>query len=62
MEYLEYTQDFYEYSLPDVFLPDAEKTLSDYEDNGFIAEGGNNSDIDSSHTVMFKFHHFNSKR
>ena len=51
MEDLEDTKDFDEYALFDVFLPDASKNFSDYEGNEYVAEGGDKSNKDSSHTV-----------
>ena len=43
MEYLEDTQYFYEYALPDVFNPDAGIVFSCYEDSEYVAEGGDKS-------------------
>ena len=51
MEDLEDTQYFYEYNLPDVFPPDSGKNFSDYGVNESVAEGGDKSNNDSSHTV-----------
>ena len=53
MEDLEDTQDFDDYALPDVSPPDAGKFFSDYEGNESVAEGGDNSNIYSSHTLHF---------
>ena len=43
MEDIEDTQDFYEYSLPDVFNPDSGIVFSCYEDSEYVAEGGDKS-------------------
>ena len=51
MEYLEDTQYFDEYALPDVTPPDFEKKFSDYEGNESVAEGGDTPNNDSYHTV-----------
>ena len=53
MEDLEDTQYFYEYALFDVFPPDSGRNFSDCEGNESVAEGGNKSNNDSSHTVHF---------
>ena len=37
MEYLEDTQYFYEYALPDIFTPDAGKILYGCQDNESVA-------------------------
>ena len=50
MEDLEDTQYFDDYALPDVSPPGAGK-ISDYEVNESVAEGGDKSNNDSSHTV-----------
>ena len=51
MKYLESTQDFYEYNLPDVSPPDTGKKFSGYEGNESVAEGGYKSNNNSYHTV-----------
>ena len=51
MEYLEDTQDFYEYALPDVFFPGSGKHLSDCEGNEYVAEGCYKSNNDWSSTL-----------
>ena len=51
IEYLEDTQYFYEYALPDVFSLGDGKTLSDYEGNEYVTEGGDKLNNDSSHIV-----------
>ena len=51
MEYLEDTQYFDEYALPDVLSPDDGKHLSDYEGGESVAEGRYKPNNDSSHTV-----------
>ena len=51
MKYLESTQYFYEYNLPDVYPPDAGKYFSGYEGNEYVTEGGDKSNNNSSHTV-----------
>ena len=50
MGYIEDTQYFDEYDIFDVPPPDAGK-ISDYEGNESVAEGGDKSNNDSSHTV-----------
>ena len=51
MEDIEDTQYFDEYALPDVSPPNSGKKISDYEGNESVAEGGDKSNNDSSHTV-----------
>ena len=51
MEDLEDNQDFDEYTLPDIYPPDAGKNSSYYEGNESIAEGGGKSNNYLSHTV-----------
>ena len=51
MEDLEDTQYFDEYALPNILPPDPGKKISGYEGNWYFAEGGGNSNNDSSHTV-----------
>ena len=64
MEDPEDTQYFYKYARPDVFLPGAGKIFSDYGGNEYVAEGGEKSNNDSSHTVhvdipLYKFQRMN---
>ena len=51
MEDIEDTQYFDDYALPGVVPPDAGKKIYDYEGNESVAEGGDKSNNDSSHTV-----------
>ena len=51
MEDLEDAQYFYDYALPDVFSLGDGKTLSDYEGNEYVTEGGDKLNNDSSHIV-----------
>ena len=51
MEYLEDTQYFYEYALPDVAPLDAGKISSNDEGNESVAEVGHKSNNDSSPPV-----------
>ena len=51
MEYLDDTHDFDYYALHDVLSPDASKIFSDYNVIESVAEGGDKSNNDLSHTV-----------
>ena len=51
MEYIEDTQYFDDYALPDVLPPDPRFFFPDYEGNESVAGLGDKSNHDSSHTV-----------